>query len=48
MATPRIAEALARDGAVPWVGTPDEFHAHIVAEIARWGELIRRANLHLD
>jgi tripartite-type tricarboxylate transporter receptor subunit TctC len=48
MATPKIAESLESDGATPWVGTPDEFRLHIVAEIARWGELIRRANLRLD
>jgi tripartite-type tricarboxylate transporter receptor subunit TctC len=48
MATPKIVEALESDGAAPWVGTSDEFRLHIVAEIARWGELIRRANLRLD
>ena len=48
MTTPKIVAALERDGATPWVGSPEEFHAHIVAEIARWGALIRRANIGID
>lgn len=45
MTDPKIAVALDRDGAASWVGSPEEFRSHIQAEIARWGELIRRANI---
>ena len=48
MTAPKIVATLDRDGATAWVGTPEEFRSHIVAEIARWGELIRRANIRLD
>src|SRR5258708_23877207 len=33
MTTQKIAAALERDGAISWVGTPEEFRSHIVAEI---------------
>jgi len=39
---------LTRDGADVWVTSPQEFHDHIVSEIARWGELIRRANIKAE
>jgi tripartite-type tricarboxylate transporter receptor subunit TctC len=48
MASPEIVAALVRDGAQAWVTSPDEFRAFIVQEIARWGELIRRANIRAD
>jgi len=35
-----VVEALARDGATVWVGTPQEFHDYIAKEIGRWGDLI--------
>ena len=48
MASPDIVAALARDGAQAWVTSPDEFRAFIAQEIARWGELIRRANIKAE
>src|SRR5262245_7369318 len=30
------------------LGTPDEFAAHIAAERAKWGEVIRQANIRLE
>lgn len=48
MEAPEIVEALARDGAQVWVTSPQEFHDHIVREIARWGDLIKRANIQAE
>jgi tripartite-type tricarboxylate transporter receptor subunit TctC len=48
MKSPDIVEALARDGADVWVSTQEEFHDYIVKEIARWGDLIRRANIQAE
>ncbi len=48
IATPETAEFLTREGADPWSSTPDEFRTHIASEIARWGALIRRANIRAD
>jgi hypothetical protein len=46
MKYPDIVEALARDGADVRVGTEAKLHDYIVKEIARWGDLIRRTNIH--
>ena len=48
MALPDVIAALERDGAQAWVNSPDEFRAFIVEETARWGELIRRANIRAE
>ena len=48
MQTPEIVQALARDGAQVWVGTPVEFRAYIGTEITRWSDLIRRANIKAE
>ncbi len=48
MALPDVVAALARDGAQPWVTSPEEFRDFIVQEIARWGDLIHRANIRAD
>jgi tripartite-type tricarboxylate transporter receptor subunit TctC len=48
MASPEVVAALARDGAQAWVTSPEEFRDFIVREIARWGDLIRRANIRAD
>jgi len=41
-------EALERDGAQAWATSPEEFRAFIVQEIARWSDLIRRANIRVE
>jgi tripartite-type tricarboxylate transporter receptor subunit TctC len=43
-----IADVLDREGAQVWVSTPEEFREHIAKEIARWGDLIRRANIKAE
>ena len=48
MALPDVVEALVRDGAQAWTTSPEEFRAFIVQEIARWGDLIRRANIRAE
>jgi tripartite-type tricarboxylate transporter receptor subunit TctC len=48
MASPDIVAALARDGAQVSVGSPDEFRDYIIKEIARWGDLIKRANIKAE
>ena len=45
MTSPDVVEALARDGADVWVGSPAEFHDYVAKEIVRWGDLIRRAGI---
>jgi tripartite-type tricarboxylate transporter receptor subunit TctC len=41
LALPELVAKLAHEGAEPWPTSPAEFHDLIVAEIARWGQLIR-------
>jgi tripartite-type tricarboxylate transporter receptor subunit TctC len=44
----KLRPRLEAEGADPAPGTPEAFRDFIVAERARWGELIRRANVRLD
>ena len=48
MHSPEMKERLAGIGTDPVTSTPEEFAAYLKAEIARWGEVIRKANLHAD
>jgi tripartite-type tricarboxylate transporter receptor subunit TctC len=41
LASPDLAAKLAEEGAEPWPTSPAEFRDIIVADIARWGKLIR-------
>jgi tripartite-type tricarboxylate transporter receptor subunit TctC len=43
--TPDIREKLMAAGSDPVGSTPDEFHAYVKAELARWGKLIRDNNI---
>jgi tripartite-type tricarboxylate transporter receptor subunit TctC len=45
---PKLRPRLEAEGADPAPGTPEQFRELIVAERARWGELIRRANVQAD
>jgi tripartite-type tricarboxylate transporter receptor subunit TctC len=45
MTSPEVTQRLLAEGAEPWVSTPEAFHAHIVREIAVWGDIIRRAKV---
>ena len=48
MKSPEVLEVLKRDGADVWVTNSAEFKDHIGKEIARWGDLIRRANIQVN
>lgn len=48
MKSPEVLEVLKRDGADVWVTDSAEFKDHIGKEIARWGDLIRRANIQVN
>ncbi|MHB2169358.1 Bug family tripartite tricarboxylate transporter substrate binding protein [Alsobacter sp. R-9] len=48
MEDPAVVERLALEGADVWTSTPEAFKAHIEAEIKRWGDLVRRANIKAD
>lgn len=42
---PQVAKALANDGAIPIGGSPEEFAAHMRAELDRLGKVIREAHI---
>jgi tripartite-type tricarboxylate transporter receptor subunit TctC len=44
----QVVEMLDRDGAEPWIMTPDEFRAHIQKEIPRWAEIVQKANIKIN
>ena len=48
LATPAAAQRLAELGATPILGTPEAYRAHIATEHAKWGDVIRRANIRLQ
>jgi tripartite-type tricarboxylate transporter receptor subunit TctC len=48
MHSPEMKERLAGIGTDPVTNTPEEFAAYIQAEIAKWGDVIRKANLKAD
>ncbi len=48
LGTPAAAQRLAELGATPIPGTPEAYRAHIAAEYAKWGEVIRRAGIRLE
>src|SRR5438445_5356699 len=45
MQTPDLRARLDNEGAIPWAGSPEEFGAFIVAEIARCGAVLKRSGL---
>ena len=45
MQTPELRTRLDAEGAIPAAGSPEEFGAFIAAEIARWGEVLKRAGI---
>jgi tripartite-type tricarboxylate transporter receptor subunit TctC len=48
LARPDVKDKLAFEGSDPTPGTPQQFAAHIRAEHAKWGALIREANIKLE
>ena len=45
MQTPDLRARLDNEGAIPAAGSPEEFAAFIVSEIARWGAVLKRAGI---
>jgi tripartite-type tricarboxylate transporter receptor subunit TctC len=45
---PAVRAKIEEQGAESVGNTPEEFEAYIKREIARWGEVVRRANVTLD
>ncbi|TMH89866.1 MAG: tripartite tricarboxylate transporter substrate binding protein [Betaproteobacteria bacterium] len=45
MQTPELRARLDTEGAIPAAGSPEEFAAFIVSEIARWGAVLKRAGI---
>jgi tripartite-type tricarboxylate transporter receptor subunit TctC len=45
---PKVAAQIRNAGGEPVTSTPEEFAAHIKAEIARWGKAVKGANLPLQ
>ena len=45
---PAVRERIEEQGAEPVGDTPEQFEAYIRREIARWGEVIRRADVTVD
>ncbi|CAA9278354.1 MAG: BUG/TctC family periplasmic protein [uncultured Acetobacteraceae bacterium] len=45
---PAVRAKIEEQGAEPVGDTPEQFEAYIKREIARWGEVVRRANVVLD
>ena len=45
---PAMAQRLAGMGAEVLTSTPAQLHAHIVAELAKWGRAVRENNVQLD
>jgi tripartite-type tricarboxylate transporter receptor subunit TctC len=48
MRAPEMKERLATMGTDPLTSTPEEFAAYIQREIAKWGDVIRKAGLRAD
>jgi tripartite-type tricarboxylate transporter receptor subunit TctC len=48
MHSPELKEKLAGSGTEPRTSTPEEFAAYIKSEIAKWGEVIRKAGVKAD
>ena len=45
---PELPRRLASEGADPIGGTPEQFVEHIKTELARWGNVVRAANIKID
>jgi tripartite-type tricarboxylate transporter receptor subunit TctC len=48
VATPEVRQRLEALGFAPVANTPDEFGARIKSEIAKWGKVVRDANIRAD
>lgn len=48
MKTPRVVERLASQGLVPVGSNSEDFAAFMITEIAKYGRIIKEANINLE
>jgi tripartite-type tricarboxylate transporter receptor subunit TctC len=48
MALPDVREQLLRQGLIPVTSTPGELAGLIKADLARWGKVVKDANIKVD
>jgi len=48
MALPDVREQLVRQGLIPVTSTPGELAGLIKADLARWGKVVKDANIKVD
>jgi tripartite-type tricarboxylate transporter receptor subunit TctC len=46
--SPEMVKVLSGDGLEPAGGTPEELAALLKAEVARWAQVVKRANIKID
>jgi tripartite-type tricarboxylate transporter receptor subunit TctC len=46
--TPEIRDRIIADGFVPTQSTPEDFATRLARDVARWQEVVKRANIKLD
>ncbi|MEY3672243.1 MAG: hypothetical protein RI904_1900, partial [Pseudomonadota bacterium] len=46
--TPTVTEVLLKSGAEPVGSTPAEFDAFYKAEVAKWAQVVKNANVKID
>jgi len=46
--TPNVLDRLASDGPVPIGNSPEQFAAFIKAEQAKWGKVVKEANVRIE
>ena len=45
---PEVGEHMAKDGAEPVGNTPAQFREFLAAEMTKWRELVKNANVRVD
>ena len=48
MKTPGVLDRLSADGTIPIGSTPEEFAAYVKSERAKWGPVVRAANIRIE
>jgi tripartite-type tricarboxylate transporter receptor subunit TctC len=46
--SPDVIKKMSAEGSTPAGSTPEQFNAHIKAEIAKWRKLVKEANIQLQ
>jgi len=48
LAMPDIREKIAGQGMNPFISTPEEFAALVIADSAKWGKVVKTANIKFE